>query len=811
MTRKLTLSILALGTFLALAGCKSSEERAEDHFRSGLELLAKGDEDRAMIEFRNVFNLNGFHKEARQVYADLLLRRGDMREAFGQYLRLIEQYPDLIEARHILAETAFAMGNWDQAERHGRAAAEIDAAHPRSRVLTIGLDYRAATLARDEARRAETAGQAEQMIAENPDSLILRQVIVDWKMSGPDPMSALPHLDAALALDPKNFALQGMKLRLLNEAADIEGVGAQLRTMNGLFPDNADIRQALIRWHMVKGDIDGAEAFLRAEADKTPDKADGYIAVVQFLNAVRSRDAGRAELERLVATTEGKPFNGRYRSLLATMDFEDGRRDEALAAMRAVVDGAEPSDETRLSMAIFARMLDASGQRDEARALVSRILEQDTTNIEALKMRAAWAISGDDVTAAIIDLRAAQSQAPRDPQIMTLLAAAFERDGNLDLAGEQLAKAVEASRSAPAESLRYARFLRQQGRTAAAEAVLSDARRVSPGDLPVLIALAEVLLEGRKWIPLQELISVLRQFDRPDARQAAQQLQAAILFGQNRVDEGLSILENEAASNSGDVRPIIVMVTTQLRAGKAAEAATFLDSALQNNPEEPTLRLLRANVDAILGNLDAAETAYRGLIRDLPTAEAPVRLLYRMLAGAGRSTDAAAVLEAGLQAMPDNATLLWIRAGELEAGGDFPGAIAIYEKLYARDSSDLIVANNLASMITTYMEDPASLERAAVIARRLRGSDVPAFQDTYGWIEYRRGNLDEAVGYLESAARGLQGDPLAQYHLGMAYADLGRTEKAISQLQRAIELGEGRDLPQLERARERLTALTAAN
>ena len=45
--------------------------------------------------------------------------------------------------------------------------------------------------------------------------------------------------------------------------------------------------------------------------------------------------------------------------------------------------------------------------------------------------------------------------------------------------------------------------------------------------------------------------------------------------------------------------------------------------------------------------------------------------------------------------------------------------------------------------------------------------DVPAFQDTYGWIEARRGNYVEALTYLRPAAAGLADDPLAQYHFGL--------------------------------------------
>jgi cellulose synthase operon protein C len=167
------------------------------------------------------------------------------------------------------------------------------------------------------------------------------------------------------------------------------------------------------------------------------------------------------------------------------------------------------------------------------------------------------------------------------------------------------------------------------------------------------------------------------------------------------------------------------------------------------------------------------------------------------------------VLQAGIAAAPTSATLLWIQAGEHERAGDIDAAIAVYEGLYARDSGNVVIANNLASLISTHKADAASLERAFAAARRLRGSDVPAFQDTYGWIEYRRGNLDEALANLEPAAKGLPDDALAQFHLGMTYAALGRKDQAITQLGLALDAAGDSQLPQFDVARAAIETLKA--
>lgn len=808
--RRTTLSALMLAATLTLAACKTSEEKAEDFYRSGMELLAAGDEDRALVEFRNVFDYNGFHLEARKTYADILLKRGEIQEAYGQYLRLIEQYPDTLPVRQTLAETAFDIGDWAEVERHGRAAIQLAPDDPRSKAIALALAYRDAVVAKNAADQEKLAAEAAALSKANPENLLARRIVIDSLMSGPAPETAEPEIEAALALDSDSFSLNSMKLNLAARDPMSAAFGAQLKRMVELFPANADLKQALLSWYIAKDDLDNAEVFLRAEAAQETAGVAERLSVVQFLTDMRSREAGRAELEDLIKTRADSPDVATFRAVLASMDFEDGKLDEAIAAMEAILTDAPRNDQTRDVEVIFANMLARSDQQTRADELITTVLAEDPSNVGALKLRAQSHIAADRIGDAIVDLRAAQDQAPQDLEIMTLLSTAFQRDGSIELAGEELAKAVRASGSAPDTSLRYAAFLREQGRGSVAETVLTDARRVSPDDPDILVALAELAVEAGNWASAASIAEDLRKLDLPETRQVAQQVQAAILLGQNRTDEGLELLADQASAETGDIRALALLISAQLRNGKAEEAQSLLAAELAKTPQDRDLRLIQAQVDAILGKTDEAEALLRALVTEAPEAEAPARLLFGLLLGNGREDEADAVLTAALAAQPNSATLLWLQAGRLESRDDFDGAIAIYERLYAQNSADPIIANNLASMISTYRNDPESLDRAATIARRLRGTTVPAFQDTYGWIAYRRGDLQEALSYLEPAAAALKTDPVVQFHLGKLYADLGRNEEAKAQLALALELGKDRAIPQLDEARAVLAKLSDA-
>ena len=95
-----------------------------------------------MVELRNVFRLNGEHHAARLRYARLLRERGEVREAFGQYLRLAEQDPANAGGRRELAELALQVQDFAAAEEHADAAYALDPADPAIRALKATVDYR---------------------------------------------------------------------------------------------------------------------------------------------------------------------------------------------------------------------------------------------------------------------------------------------------------------------------------------------------------------------------------------------------------------------------------------------------------------------------------------------------------------------------------------------------------------------------------------------------------------------------------------------------------------------------------------------
>jgi len=409
---------------------------------------------------------------------------------------------------------------------------------------------------------------------------------------------------------------------------------------------------------------------------------------------------------------------------------------------------------------------------------------------------------------AISDLRAALAVQEQDPAILMMLALAHERNGSVGLAQERMALAVQASGSGVLESLRYAEFLTRQDKADIALIALKDSYD-KHGDVPALLAgIGQVQLELSDWTGATDTVARLAALaDDPQNKRIAQELQLAILNGEQRFEQSIGVLRDMWDAAGESTSAMENLVRNYVLSGKTEDAADFLDGILKDDVANMRANLLRGALHAFEGEVEDAEMRYRKVIEDHPDAENGYGALASLLAFQGRQEEADATIKAGIENAENTERLLFSRASRLEQEQYYEGAIAIYEQLYAANKVSDVLANNLASLLSEFRDDPESLERAFNIAKRLRTSTQPAFQDTYGWILYKRGEYEQAVKPLKAAAEGAQNNVFVQYHLGMVYEKLGQKDLAITQLTRALELGEGMTLPVLDEARATLERL----
>ena len=637
------------------------------------------------------------------------------------------------------------------------------------------------------------AFKALKLVQAQPELLRARRVVLSDLVQRGDLKGALAQVDAGLALSPKDRDLNNVRLVVLNRLEDKAALEKQILTMVELYPEDAEVGRLLVEFYLSTNRADEAEAWLRGRI--TPGSTDPgpRNVLLRFLAQVRSPAAMRDELAQVLAQ---KPLPAdvaateiEFRALKAAADFELGDKAQAMATLEGLLEGAEPSEQIDNIKVQLARMRLGDGNPVGARALVEEVLAHDPGQNGAIKLKSAWLIDEDNSKEAIRLLRDGLADAPEDAQLMTLLANAYERDGYPDLMADMLARAVEVSRQAPGESLRYADYLVRKGDSRGAETVLIDALRRSPDTLELLLLLGQVHVMMQDWPRAEQDIAAVRdRFHSPQAVAAADELQARLLQGRGQGEELNAFLGDLAQKAPQALAPRIALIRATAQSGKLDLALAQSQALAAEMPDAPEAQLLLAQVQLAAGKQADALAGLQALVAAHPDFAQGWTVLYGLQVGKGDMAAAKATAEAAVKALPENLALRIMQAGGLERAGDTEGAIAIYEMLYGKNSNNLIVANNLASLLASTRSDSQSLDRAWTVARRLNGTEVPAFQDTYGWLAFRRGDTASAIAALEPAAKGLPSDPSVAYHLAQTYAALGRKAEAEAEYRRGADL-----------------------
>ncbi len=127
-----------------------------------------------------------------------------------------------------------------------------------------------------------------------------------------------------------------------------------------------------------------------------------------------------------------------------------------------------------------------------------------------------------------------------------------------------------------------------------------------------------------------------------------------------------------------------------------------------------------------------------------------VLLEAELLTRKKRKAEALAVYSRGLEQLPDDGRLLYSRAMLAIDLGDLPAAERDLRRMIELDPQSADALNALGYTLADRTDRLD--EAAALVARALEiKPDEPAIIDSYGWVQYRRGNLAEARTHLEKA------------------------------------------------------------
>ncbi len=146
--------------------------------------------------------------------------------------------------------------------------------------------------------------------------------------------------------------------------------------------------------------------------------------------------------------------------------------------------------------------------------------------------------------------------------------------------------------------------------------------------------------------------------------------------------------------------------------------------------------------------------------------------------------------EIAIRLAPENTSLRFALGDTYERLGLRRKAIQTFKTLVSIDSETPMILNYLGYILAdsdTLLDQSRSLLEKALRKEPQNG----AFLDSYGWLLFREGKPKEALDYLKKAEERVGDDPVIYEHLGDVYLELGRTKKAVSSYQQALDFADG--------------------
>ncbi len=768
---------LVMALVLAVAACDSVEDRTANHYERAQELLAQGEKVKANIEFRNALQLNADHAPSHMALGLILEEEGNLQKAFSHFKHVTEIDREHYDARVKVTRYLILSNKIEEAAEGVEIVKSLRPEGTDTYVLEAALSLRQEKL-------AETRAALDKAFAQDPTNADATLLDINYLLKAATDAEALARANEALAHAPDNIQFNTVKLQILQRRDDETGVGDQLKRMVGLYPDNIRLLESQARWGAQVGEVEVVETALRSLATQQPDNRLAAFDLVRYVRTQKGEAAGREELTRMISEAED-PFE--LRLMLAQYDEDMGDLEAANSLLRELAAGEDVARANRARVAL-ARSVLRNGDTETGLGLIQEALAADAREVEAIVIWAAHLIEDGQLDEAIPFVRSGLNEAPEDVRLLLLSGQLQERLGNIDLATDRMAHAVRVRDYHPEIVATYVQFLGRIGRDQAIETILVEANSRHPNNERILDQLGFVRAKLGDWQGADRIARQLSQTN-PDR---ARQLRAAILIGQERFDEGVSLLRDLPENQRQRAASTAALVQTYVRNGKTDKATEFLDDLLKENPENTQALGLRGNLYLASGDREAAASAYEKILKIDEGNVGARSAMARMRQMVGDLDGAESELLLGLEVNPDNLFLKTRLAQFHELQGKFASAIDLYTEVQLQVPNSLLVTNNLASLLADHhSDDQAAVDRAYQLAGRLRDSELPHYRDTYGWTRYLRGEYEEALAYIEPAVGPLAQNAYVHYHLGKVYLALERPEDARKYLQLAADLGAG--------------------
>lgn len=771
--------VATLVSALALTACGGAEARLGGHMERGQEYFAEENYEKARVEFRNALQIAPEDAQARYMTAVVAEKLGNIADAARLYQSTLEADAGHLKARAALGRVYVFAGMPDKAKEIIESGL---ASHPEDPdLLTVRGALRMQL--KDPAGALADAEQAVKLAPSNENAAALLASM--YRQNG-QVERAIGLLKETIERVPSSVELRPVLASLYTAMGERELADEQLRKIIELRPKELRYRQLLAQSYVVAKELDKADEAMRDTIAALPESTDAKLAYVEFIAAQRSMDRAMESLRAFIAK---EPDNYELQFGLGSLQMRARRTEDALATYRRILEADKDGVQGLAARNRIAAIHVGARRYDEASKLVAEVLKENPQDNDALILRANMAMERGDPAAAITDLRSVLRDQPQAIGILRALARAHLANSEPTLAEESLRNALEVAPTDVALRVELGQLLTQTGRVEQAVPILEEAVNRAPDNAGAREAMIRALIGTNELDAARRAAEDLKLVAPSSA--SGSFLAGMVAQNQGRLDDAQREFEKALKLQPQAMDALTALTRLDMQRGRGAAAISRIQAAIDGGVKNPITRNMLAEVYLAQKEPGKALPLLAEALKESPKWW----VLHRNFASAkllaGDQAGAIAAYEAGIRATNHQPALVADLASIYERLNRIDDAIAQYEELHRRNPRLDLAANNLAMLLVTYKQDPASLDRARDLSAPFATSEVAAYLDTHGWVRFKRGEIHQALPVLERAAAESPDSKVVLFHLGMAQSEAGERDKAIATLEKALA-GDGK-------------------
>jgi len=750
-----TLALLLVGLVCLGPAChRDALAEGQRHGERGDSYIASGKYAEAILEYRNSISFDASNGAVHAKLAEAYLKTGKPNDAAGEYIRAADLTPD-DDSLQIKAGTFLLLAN-----------------------------------------RADDAKlRAEKVLTRAPRNV-----------------------DAQLLLANAQAGLR-----------DIDGALAQIEEALRIDPNRAGIYSSLGALELSRGKREAAERAFQRAVEIQGDVVEPHVALANFYWLTDRRDLAEASLSRALSIDPRNPLVNR---LLANFYIATNRREQAETPLRVVFEtSGTPASAFALAEHYIAMGKDAPateilanltkgghvsvpaevrlagiehrhGQKAEAYQRLDRVLSDDSGNLQPLLMKSSLLLSDGQFDLALQSATMATERHPNSPPAFFVLGRVQAARRESDLAIAAFQEVLRLNPRATEAKVALSQLNLSQGRIQASLGFAAEALANEPRNANAqLLYVRGLLAQGELDRAESELKKLIARY--PTV--AAVQVEYAKLLGRRGdIQKATAAFERAIQLDGKSLEAFSGLVALDLSVRNFKQARNRVDTRLASNAASAPLLTFAGRTYAAGGDLAGAEALFRKALERDNTYLSAYGALGTLFASQGRLREARAEFEALAERMPKPVVPLTMIGLLLQAEGDHAGARTKFERVMQIDPQAAVAANNLAWI---YADRGGNLDVALQLAQTAQKQlpDVAEINDTLGFIYYKKNLASLAISTLRVSAASEPGNPTYQYHLGLAYAGAGDSERAQQHLKRALSLNAS--FAGSQDARDRLSSL----